>query len=94
MSRSPRTRRSLFTLFALAMIAASRPTVATAQIIATPRAATASAGPRLPTQRAPQRTVLPGERSELRSRAATGTTIHLSTLAIVVGVVILLILLL
>ena len=80
-------------MLAFSVVAASLHATATAQIIATPRAAMASAGPRLPVQRAPERTVLPGERSESRSNRAHGTTIHLSTLALVVAVVILVILL-
>lgn len=95
MSRPNRPLHNLLPVFAFAVVAASLPSAATAQIVATPSAASASAGPRLPIQRAPERTALPGERSDLRAnRAAAGTNIHLSTLAIVVGVVILLILLL
>jgi hypothetical protein len=92
MKRFSRARRNLLFLFGLAAIFASRPATAAAQIIATPSAGAAT-GPRLPIQHVPQHTLLPGERSELRSRAASGTTIHLSTLAIIVGVVILVILL-
>jgi len=92
MTRFSRAHRNFVFIFGLIAILASRPAAATAQIIATPSAGAAS-GPRLPIQHVPQRTVLPGERSEMRSRAATGTTIHLSTLAIIIGVVILVILL-
>jgi hypothetical protein len=93
MTRFSRARRHFLFISGLVAIVASRPALATAQIIATPAAGAAS-GPRLPIQRVPQHTQLPGERSELLSRAATsGTTIHLSTLAIIIGVVILVILL-
>lgn len=92
MTRFSRTHRNFLFMFGLVAIVASRPATATAQIIATPGAGAAT-GPRLPIQHVPQHTLLPGERSELRSHAASGTTIHLSTLAIIVGVVILLILL-
>jgi hypothetical protein len=95
MSRPSRPIRTILSVFAVAIIAASRPSAVTAQILATPNAGTASVGPRLPAQYVPRRTTLPGERSDLRTtRAASGTTIHLSTLAIVVGIVVLLILLL
>ena len=93
MTRFIRAHRNFLFLFGLIAIVASRPVAATAQIIATPGAG-ATSGPRLPIQHVPQHTQLPGERSELLSRAASsGTTIHLSTLAIIVGVVILVILL-
>ena len=92
MTRFSRARRNVLLVFGLAAIFASRPAAATAQIIATPGAG-AGSGPRLPIQHVPQHTPLPGERSEMRSRAASGTTIHLSTLAIIIGVVILVILL-
>ena len=92
MTRFSRARRNLLFVSGLAAMVASRPAPASAQIIATPSAGAAT-GPRLPIQHVPQHTPLPGERSELRSRAASGTTIHLSTLAIIVGVVILVLLL-
>jgi len=92
MTRFSRARRNFFFISGLMAIFAIRPTPASAQIIATPSTGAAS-GPRLPIQHVPRYAPLPGERSESRSRAASGTTIHLSTLAIIVGVVILLILL-
>ena len=67
---------------------------ATAQGAGAPGAVTAATGPRLPPQHHSLRTALPGERSESRvNRVASGATVHLSTLAIVVGVVILALLL-
>jgi hypothetical protein len=88
-----RARRDIVFILGLAATLAIGPAAASAQIIATPSAG-AMPGPRLPLQHVPQHTRLPGERSELLSRAvSSGTTIHLSTLAIIVGVVILVILL-
>ncbi|HEY8062983.1 MAG TPA: hypothetical protein VID74_09305 [Gemmatimonadales bacterium] len=92
MTRFSRARRNFLFIFGLMAIFAIQATPARAQIIATPSAGAAT-GPRLPIQHVPRYAPLPGERSELRSRAASGTTIHLSTLAIIVGIVILVILL-
>ena len=95
MSRRRMLVRPMLMLLLSAPAVASVPMGAGAQIVATPGARSTAGGPRLPVRRAPEPTMLPGERSvSSASRAASGATIHLSTFAIVVGVVILAILLL
>ena len=93
-SNVTRSLRALLPIVAcaLSVTAIAVPCRAGAQIVATPGASTMAPGPRLPLERIPSRVTLRGEHAAATRVAHRDTTFRMSTLAIVLAVILLVIL--